>query len=266
VADSQKFARLRAARRVWAVASIHGEAERLDRLHALLAERLHLGDRLVYLGSFLGRGHHIRATVDSLLQFRRALLAEPGMFACDIAYLRGQQEEMWHKLLQLQLAPNPVEVLQWVLDHGTGATLEAYGGRAAEGFAAARGGATAISRWTGSLRTAIREAPGHQSLMTALRRACFTEDGTLLFVHAGLDTSRPLQAQSDSFWWAARRFARIAEPYDGFLRIVRGFDPAHGGVQVTDFTASLDAGCGFGGPLVAACFDTTGAMVDFIEA
>jgi hypothetical protein len=32
--DRHKFARLTAARRVWAVASIHGEAERLGRLTA----------------------------------------------------------------------------------------------------------------------------------------------------------------------------------------------------------------------------------------
>ena len=39
VAASARFARLHGARRVWAVASVHGEARRLARLHDLIGER-----------------------------------------------------------------------------------------------------------------------------------------------------------------------------------------------------------------------------------
>ena len=92
--DRNIFATLRRARRVWAVAAIHGEAERLNSLHDKLADRLMEGDRLVYLGNFMGHGPSVGATIDALLEFRREFLAAPGMFACDIAYLRGQQEEM----------------------------------------------------------------------------------------------------------------------------------------------------------------------------
>ena len=56
MADQQKFARLRAYRRVWAVAAVHGEAERLGQLHAALWRRLEPGDRVVYLGNMIGRG------------------------------------------------------------------------------------------------------------------------------------------------------------------------------------------------------------------
>ncbi len=269
MSGNQIFATLRRGRRFWAVASVHGEAGRLIALHRELERRFAPGDRFVYLGNLIGRGGEVRATVDELLEFRRTLLARPGMFACDIAYLRGSQEEMWQKLLQLQMAPNPDEVLGWMLDQGVGATLAAYGGDQASARACARQGAVAITRWTSTLRAAVRAAPGHQSFFSALRRAAFTEaggDGALLFVNAGLDPSRPLSAQSDSFWWGAGSFSKIAAPYGEFRMIVRGFDPAHGGVQRTEYTTSIDAGCGFGGPLLAVCLDAGGRIVDLIEA
>src|SRR5215470_8748830 len=127
MARPQVFAILRRARRIWAVASIHGEADRLDAVHHALWARFAPGDRLVYLGNILGRGPAVRDTVDLLLEFRRHLLARSGMFAYDIAYLRGSQEEMWDKLLQLQFAPNPREVMDWMLAQGIAATLAAYG-------------------------------------------------------------------------------------------------------------------------------------------
>ncbi|MBM3601286.1 MAG: hypothetical protein FJX35_24080 [Alphaproteobacteria bacterium] len=264
--DREKFATLRGARRVWAVASVHGEAAQLSAVHAELARRFEAGDRLVYLGNYLGRGSAVRQTVDELLRFRLLVLAAPRVHVCDIAYLRGAQEEMWQKLLQLQFAPNPRQVLDWMVRQGLGATLSAYGGRIDQGMIAARDGALSITRWTNELRAGMHAAPGHTQLMSALKRAAFTVDGNLLFVHAGIDTERPLTAQSDSFWWASSGFLKIDQPYGGFRRIVRGFDPARAGVVETAHTVSLDAGCGFGGKLVALCFDPEGRIVDRIEA
>jgi len=103
----QKFCLLREPRRVWAVAAIHGEANRLGRLHDLIARRFADGDRLVYLGNYLGRGGGIVAAIDEMLDFRRRVLGRRGAFACDVVFLRGAQEEMWQKLLQIQFAPNP---------------------------------------------------------------------------------------------------------------------------------------------------------------
>ena len=102
---SQKFAVLRRASRVWAIASVHGEAARLKRLQAAIRERFRPGDRLVYLGNVMGRGPAVHEAIDALLSFRTAVLAQPGIFACDTAILRGRQEEMWQKLLQLLQKP-----------------------------------------------------------------------------------------------------------------------------------------------------------------
>src|SRR5919108_2871659 len=127
MSDRDKFAVLRKCRRVWAVAAIHGESARLEALHRAIEARFAPGDRLVYLGNYLGHGADVRATLDALLAFRRELIARPGMFACDVAFLRGGQEEMWQKLLQLQFASNPREVLEWMLAQGVEPTLRAYG-------------------------------------------------------------------------------------------------------------------------------------------
>ena len=56
MSDRDKFAVLRKSRRVWAVAAIHGEAEKLATLHRALEPRIVAGDRLVYLGNYLGHG------------------------------------------------------------------------------------------------------------------------------------------------------------------------------------------------------------------
>jgi hypothetical protein len=273
--DSQRFADLRHPRRIWAVGAIHGEVGRLGAIHDEVGKRFVAGDRLVYLGNLIGHGPAVIETLDELLAFRLALLALPGLDADDIVYLRGAQEEMWQKLLQLQFAPNPADVLEWMLNQGVGAALAAYGGSADAGMRAAREGAMALTRWTNGLRAAMRDRPGHENLASALRRAAYTSvpaegggrvpAGTLL-VHAGLDPNRPLAAQGDAFWWGAPGFQRISGPYGTFARVVRGYDPARGGITVTDHAATLDAGCGFGGRLACACLTPSGDILEIIEA
>ena len=49
--DDEIFSTLRRSRRVWAVASIHGEAERLDAMHKELFARLEPGDRIVLVAT-----------------------------------------------------------------------------------------------------------------------------------------------------------------------------------------------------------------------
>ncbi len=256
--DDDKFGTLTGGRRIWAIAAIAGERARLAALHGELVGRLTLRDRLVYLGNYLGHGPDIVGTMDELVGFRREALALPGMMAQDIVFLRGAQEEMWHKLLQLQLALNAGEVLTWMLGRGVDATIAAYGGNPAAGMAAARGGTLTMTRWTAGLRDAMASHPGHRELMSQIKCACVTADGALLFVHAGLDPERPLETQSDAFWWNPGGFARMAEPYSGYRKVVRGFDPDRAGLAIGNHTATIDGGCGAGGPLVACCFDASG--------
>lgn len=269
MADTAKFAIFRRPQRIWAVASIHADADRLAKVHRELATRFEVGDRLVYLGNVIGRGSYPLETVEHLLAFRRTVIASRGVLVGDVAVLRGAQEEMWQKLLQLHFALSPSEVLEWMLDQGVATTLRAYGGDADDGFRAARSGAAALSRWTDSLRAAMHAVAGHRQFMNALRRAAFTEDpdggARLLLVNAGLDFSRPLEAQSDSFWWATKDFDQLSEPYGDYNRVVRGYNPRHGGVLTGDYAMTLDGGSGFDGPLIAACLSPAGEVLDMIE-
>lgn len=270
--ETHKFAELGRPHRIWAIGSVHAQLDRLHAIHDAIGARFRAGDRLVYLGNLVGWGAPVLETVDALLAFRRALLAIPGMFSSDIVYLRGSQEEMWQKLLQLQFAPNPREVLDWMMRQGVATTLAAYGGSPDQGLAAARGGAVSLGRWTAGLRAAMQAQPGHATLFNAVRRAAYTgtpdapEPGGVLFVNTGIDPARPFGHQGDSFWWAGGGFARLDQPYGGFNRVVRGYDPARQGVQVSDFTATLDAGCGFGGPLVCGAFSGAGEVLEMFQA
>jgi hypothetical protein len=261
-----KLQRLRLARRVWAVASVRGEAHRLVRLHDRIGERFDEGDRLVYLGNYLGGGAAIIATLDELLDFRRRVIARARGFACDVAFLRGTQEEMWQKLLQLQFAPNPGQVLEWLVRAGVEATVRAYGGDLRRGFAATRDGPRTITRWTASLRAAMNREPGHTTLFSALRHAAFTEEGGLLFVHAAVDPSRSLAAQGDAFWWGQEDVLDLKSPFAGYRRVVRGVDRERRGLVERDFALSLDGGAGEGGPLLAACLGKDGSVLELLEA
>lgn len=264
----KRFAVLRRCRRIWAVASIHGDVERLKALHEMLTTRYEAGDRFVYLGNYYGHGSAILETVDELLRFRRLVLAQPPYTHLDdIVYLRGRQEEMWRKMLQLQFAGDCQEILDWMLERGADATLAAYGGRATDARSAIMEGLLAISRWTGQLRQTIRGHPGHNDFMTGFRRAAYTDDGALLFVSTGLDPSKDLNDQEDGFWWNSQGFTEAAEiGCRDFKRLVRGYDPAREGVVEGEMALSIDGGAGFGGSLNAVCLDAAGRIVDQVSA
>lgn len=253
---------------MWAISALHGECERLASLHSEIYAHFQPGDQIVYLGNYSGHGVRVRETIDELLTFRRAILAlSDSDHDCDnIVFLRGAQEEMWQKLLQLQFAPNPVQVLNWMVGQGIEPTIHAYGASVEEAMTASREGTLALTRWTNQLRQNLRSFDGHNALMSALRHAAFTEDGGLLFVHAGIDPHRPLSAQSDSFWWGGSGFASMTESYSGYRRVIRGFDRRRAGLQETQFTVSLDGGSGFGGPLLAALFDPEGTILTTVAA
>jgi serine/threonine protein phosphatase 1 len=265
VRQDGKFARLRGARRVWAIAAINSEARRLAGLHDAICDRFQDGDRVVYLGNYIGCGDAVLATIDELLDFRRRVLGRQRGFACDVVFLRGSQEEMWQKLLQLQFAPNPTEVLQWMVNAGMETTVRAYGGDLRHGFAAARDGPRITTRWTSALRDVLNATPGHTAFFSALRHAAFTEDRELLFVHAAIDPNRPLAAQGDAFWWGREDILDLDASFEGFKRVVRGIDREQRGVVERDFAVSLDGGAGRGGPLIAVCFGIDGAALDIVE-
>jgi hypothetical protein len=284
-APPRRVAALRGARRVWAIGAIHAEATHLARLHARLESRVWRGDRVVYLGNVIGLGADVAATVRELLLFRRAVLARPGFEPEDVVVLRGAQEQMLTRTLELQFAEGPAaaeQALAWMGAHGLAPTLLAYGTSLTEGLRIARQGPMAIGRWTASIRARIRDLPGHDPLLAGLSRAAITvprdlagEAPGMLMVASGLDPQRPFAEQGDAFWWRPDGFAAVEHGtvgpngetvgWAGFARIVRGLDPAGGGLAQTDFTVTLDAGCGRGGGLAVGLFAPDGALLELIQ-
>src|SRR5207237_3080297 len=231
---------------------------RMAELHDAMSNSLHQGGRLVYLGNYIGYGSTVLETVDELLDFRRRVLGRRYGCTCDVVFLRGAQEEMWQKLLQLQFAPNPGEVLEWMVKAGMEAAVRAYGGELRQGFAAARDGPRSITRWTGALRHAMNAAPGHTALFSALRHAAFTADQGMLFVPAAIDPSRPLAAQGDAFWWGHADILNLKNSFAGFRRVIRGIDREQRGFAASAFSVSLDGGKGHPGRFHAGCFSSDG--------
>ena len=174
--------------------------DRLRQLHYQLSGRLQDGDRLVYLGNYIGYGPDIVGTVDELLTFRRAFLARaPFIHTGDLVFLRGSQEEMWHRVLQLQFAVDPVEVMSWMGERGLAATLTAYAGDTSADIMGHRAWPLTIAQWTGSVRAVMQKRLGHVAFMSALKRAAYTAEESLPFVNAGIDTDKPVEEQSDVF-------------------------------------------------------------------
>lgn len=264
--DARWGATLR-ARRVWAVGAIHADAMQLAALHDALSDRIQPNDAIVYLGNYIGFGSAVPETIEELLRFRCAFLSRrPFVHSGDLIYLRGHQEEMWQKLLQLQFAVAPEEVLRWMLERGVEPTLCAYGGNVPDAIGATRSGPIALARWAETLRGRMRQAPGHMALFNALFRTAWTAPDGALFVHAGFDPNRSFAEQTDGFWWESAGFDSHAAQFERFHRIVRGYNPAHSGYTETPFAVTVDGGCGFGGALLAVCFDPAGAILDRLSS
>ncbi len=263
------FTNLGKPRKIWAIPAIHGQIEPLIRIHDEILARIRPGERIVYLGNYTGYSEQSAACIDEILTFRRMVLSQRGMLPGDLVYLRGSQEEMWQKLLQIQFAPDPTNVLLWMLGNGISTTLASYGLSAHDGIEACRSGVMGLTKWTNTVREAVRRHKGHEIFSTQFTRAAMTPEDAqypMLFVHAGLNVKKPLHEQGDHLWWSSCNFEAIESPYLPFQKVIRGYDAKHRGQHLNCITATLDDGCGFGGKLVAAAFLPDGEIVDMLEA
>ncbi|MFY9288591.1 MAG: hypothetical protein WAO98_08840 [Alphaproteobacteria bacterium] len=266
---NEKFAELGAPRRIWAVAAIHGDIDRLTTLHDHIASRFNVRDRLVYLGNYLGIESRNNLTLfDEILAFRAALLSKSGVEPSDIVYLRGPAEEAWQRLLRLQFAPAPLQTLEKLLASGVESYLRMYGVSINDTRSMARAGSMAITRWTNQLRALQRSAPGHEALICGMRRAALanasTDQNKVLFVPAGFDPSRTLEDQGDALWWTPATYQVSGRAQNVYSRIVRGFDSVNSGVSLQDEAVTLDGGCGRGGPLMCGCFTPSGKLIEIV--
>jgi len=168
-----------------------------------------------------------KETISSVLDLRFKLLAKFNLDSNEIIFLRGSQEEMFLKLMQLQIAPNPQDIVSWMFDHGVNKTIESYGFSKEEVIDISSQGTIAISRLTSRLNKILISNKGHKDYFSNLKHAVFSSSKKILFVNRGVDISRPLSAQNDCFWWGYQNFSKINKPYYSFIRIVRGYQSAN---------------------------------------
>jgi serine/threonine protein phosphatase 1 len=215
------FANIEAGRRIWAIAPPEGDAERLRQLHKKISRDFCVGDVVVYLGNLMGKKGSGCRTIDEALLFRRAIISIPGTTPNDIVFLRGGQEEMFHKVMQIQFSQKPEQVYRWMLDNGLRETLLSYDIDPEEGFHVFSSGAVSIARWVAQLRQKQSAHDGHLAYMSALKHAARTVDNGLLFVHRGINHDVPLAMQGDSFWWGGTLPFDRPVPYAPFAKVVR---------------------------------------------
>ncbi len=217
------FIELKNVKRIWAIGSIHSNYESLQSIKNHILNNFNAGDKLIILGNVIGLGEKARETISSILDLRLRLMAKFFLDSNEIVFLRGSQEEMFLKLMQLQIAPNPLDIISWMFDHGVHKTIKSYGFSKEEIEDVASQGTISISKWTAKLNKELSKNLGHKDFFTNLKHAAFSNSRKILFVNRGVDVSRPLSAQNDCFWWGYQNFSKINQPYNTFIRIVRGY-------------------------------------------
>ena len=220
---NNKFQEFTNTDRIWAIGSLHSSIESFQSIKKYILSNFKNGDKLIFLGNIIGYNKYSKEIITDVLNLRFSLMSKFNLDHEDIVFLRGAQEEMFSKLLQLQIAPNPREIINWIFSHGVDQTLVSYDFEPDQFRNIATQGAIQINKLTSRLNKKISETPGHKEFFSNLKHAAFNSDMEVLFVNRGVDLSRPLSAQNDCFWWGYQNFSYINKPYNSFRRIVRGY-------------------------------------------
>jgi len=208
----------------FAIGDIHGC---YDKLVALLTRCRAFGEgreyRFIFIGDYIDRGPDSRAVIECLINLQTT--ADPAPI-----FLRGNHEQMLLDGLQDSTAE-----LHWILNGGD-ATLASYG-----------------------VSSAAELPPAHLTFFQSTRLSL--DDGMRLFVHAGINPTRPLDDQdSRDLLWIREPFLSSQKNF-GHL-IVHGHSPLRSGQpDVHPNRMNLDTAAAYGGPLTAALF-----VDDFMDA
>ena len=218
-----KFHEFKKTNRIWAIGSLHSNVNSFQNIKNFIFSNFSNGDKLIFLGNVIGFRDNSKEIISEVLSLRLNLMAKFQLKHDDIVFLRGAQEEMFTKLLQLQIAPNPIEIIDWIFSHGVDQIITSYGFSPDEFKNVASQGTIQINKLTSKLNHQITIASGHKEYFSNLKHAAYSESKEVLFVNRGVDLSRPLSAQNDCFWWGYQNFSLINKPYSTFKRIVRGY-------------------------------------------
>ena len=225
--NTSNFVELNQSKKIWAIGSIHSKLNSFNSIKDFILKNFDKKDKLIFLGNIIGLGDKSKETLTSVIDLRFQLMSKYKLKPESIVFLRGAQEEMFTKLLQLQLAPNPIEIVQWMYEHGVDKTINSYGFVEEDLKKIATSGTLKISKWTSSLNKELQNNQGHKEYFLNLKHAAYSQSKKILFVNRGVDITRPLSAQNDCFWWGYQNFSKLVNPYKTFLRIVRGYESMH---------------------------------------
>jgi serine/threonine protein phosphatase 1 len=209
--------------RVYAVGDVHGRADLLEDLYALIVEDARAAPdeptTLVFLGDLVDRGPDSAKVVERVMQLR----AES---AFRVQVLKGNHEQA-----MLLFLDDPAFGSTW-LQHGGGPTLASYGVYPPAG----RGDEAAWS----AVRDAFAEAvpPAHVAFLRSL--PLYLERGDYLFVHAGVRPGVPLERQTEQdLLWIRQEF--LSRPKASDRVVVHGHTPSET-PQLTRWRIGIDTG------------------------
>jgi len=263
------FSEINNSKKIWAIGSIHSRLDAFNSIKEHLLQKFEEGDYLVFLGNIIGLGPKSKETLNSVIDLRNQLLSKFFLGPNKVIFLRGAQEEMFLKLLQLQTAPNPQDIVLWMFGHGVDATIESYGFKKKDALDVSTQGTLAISKWTTKLNKAVSANLGHKQYFAHLKHAAFSESKKILFLNRGVDVSRPLSAQNDCFWWGYQNFSNLDRPYNSFIRIVRGYQSSkHNQLQdaKNQIVCSLFKQPLVNPKIIVGVFDDSGNVLDLFES
>jgi serine/threonine protein phosphatase 1 len=222
----------------FAVGDIHGRADLLGEMMALLEERAEAERRdagepiVIFLGDYVDRGPQSSAVIDMLLSGR------PRGF--ERRYLKGNHEQS-----MLLFMETPLENRAWVLQGGA-ETLISYGVQPPPPVGASDEDWIAVG-------TALKERvpEPHKAFLNGLER--YAALGDYAFVHAGVDAARTLEEQTDDdLFWSRDRF--IASKRKFSHRVVHGHTPVDK-PYADQRRIAVDTGAYASGTLTAARFE-----------
>ena len=264
-----QFIEIKKSKKIWAIGSIHSRLDAFESIKEYILSKFEKEDCLIFLGNVIGLGKESRKTLTSVIDLRHKLMAKFYLNPEKIIFLRGAQEEMFLKLLQLQTAPNPIDIVQWMFEHGVDRTVESYGLDHMDLINVSSQGTIAITKWTSKLNQNLLLEAGHKQYFTNLKHAAYGDSKKILFLNRGVDISRPLSAQNDCFWWGYQNFSDLNQPYYTFERIVRGYKSS----KINDLEhAKNNIVCSlFKQPLsdikiIAGIFLDSGKIIDLFES
>ena len=207
--------------RIYAIGDIHGCADRLDQLHALIDEDLESAPpaavHVIYLGDYINRGPDSKGVLDRLTQ--------PAPEGIVRIFLRGNHEEML-----LAFLDDPSRGETWCTCGGY-ETLMSY--RIDPRAVLARGGFAALAE-----ELVARLAPAHKGFLTGLQSSYST--GDYFFCHAGVRPGVPLDQQDPRDLLRIRHEFLESDVEHGKL-IVHGHTPVDA-AEIRDNRICIDTG------------------------